>query len=102
MCGGSGACEIDGMIMSSPNGLWRGKYAEDYLTPQQVCFWPEASVLCVAAVRPESEVKPICRDSSTDGFDQNPDSPSRIQDWRERLVVRRPTYVASAVASRWR
>jgi hypothetical protein len=44
MCGGSGAGEIDGMIMSSPNGLWRGKYAEDHLTPQQVCFWHEADM----------------------------------------------------------
>ena len=32
-------------------------------------FWPEASVRCLAAIRPESGVKPTCRDSWTDAFD---------------------------------
>jgi hypothetical protein len=32
-------------------------------------YWPEASVRCLAAIRPESGVKPTCRDSWTDAFD---------------------------------
>jgi len=34
-----------------------------------VCYWPEASFSCVAAIRPESGVKPTCRDRSTDAID---------------------------------
>ena len=34
-----------------------------------VAYWPEASVSCVAAIRPESGVKPTCRDRSTDAVD---------------------------------
>ena len=34
-----------------------------------VPLWPEASFSCVAAVRPESWVKPTCRDRSTDAVD---------------------------------
>jgi hypothetical protein len=33
---------------------------------------PEASVNCLAAIRPESGVKPTCRDRSTDAVDPNP------------------------------
>src|ERR1700719_3990869 len=31
--------------------------------------WPEASVRSLAAIRPESGVKPTCQDSSADAFD---------------------------------
>jgi hypothetical protein len=32
-------------------------------------LWPGASVRCVATIRPKSEVKPTCQNSSTDAFD---------------------------------
>ena len=34
-----------------------------------VSSWPEASVRCHAAIRPESGVKPTCRRRSNDAFD---------------------------------
>ena len=39
----------------------------------EVCSWPEASVRCLAAIRPKSGVKPTCQDSSADAFDPQPD-----------------------------
>ena len=36
---------------------------------RDVAFWPEASVRCLAAMRPKSGVKPTCQDSSADAFD---------------------------------
>ena len=36
---------------------------------RDVADWPEASVRCLAAIRPESGVKPTCRDSRTEAFD---------------------------------
>ena len=38
-----------------------------------VSCWPEASVRCIAAIRPESGVKPTCQDSSTDAVDPDSD-----------------------------
>ena len=47
----------------------RPKYRRQPLGPPNGRFWPEASVRCLAAIRPESGVKPTCRDSWTDAFD---------------------------------
>src|SRR6476660_5897402 len=40
-----------------------------WLSRSDLVLWPEASVSCVAAIRPESGVKPTCRDRSTDAVD---------------------------------
>ena len=42
------------------------KPAPLYFELRGISFWPEASVICVAAIRPEPAVKPTCRDRSTD------------------------------------
>jgi hypothetical protein len=39
------------------------------LLGRNVSSWPEASVRCVAAIRPESGVKPTCRHRSNDAID---------------------------------
>ena len=40
-----------------------------WLSRSDLVLWPEASVRCVAAIRPELGVKPTCQDSSTDAID---------------------------------
>jgi hypothetical protein len=60
----------------------------------QVRFWPEASVRCLAAIRPESGVKPTCRDSWTDAID-----PKRISLTRAGAATTRVSLVANFLAS---
>jgi hypothetical protein len=42
-------------------------------------IWPEASVRCLAAIRPESGVKPTCRDGPTDAIDPEQTSPPALR-----------------------
>ena len=48
----------------------------------------EASVRCVAAIRPELGVKPTCRDRSTDAIDPEQTSPRTVnQSWLKQLTA---------------
>jgi hypothetical protein len=51
-----------------------------------VAVGPEASFSCVAAIRPESGVKPTCRDRSTDAID-----PTATSAKRQKLLVKQLT-----------
>ena len=55
--------------------------------PRHISTLPEASVRCVAAVRPESGVKPTCRDSWTDAFDPDVWSGRALQENFADLAV---------------
>ena len=52
-----------------------------------VASWPEASVRCLAAIRPKSGVNPTCQDSSTDAFDPNVWSGRALQENFADLAV---------------
>ena len=44
-----------------------------------VCLWPEASVRCLTAIRPELRVKPTCQDSPTDPVDRTRPLAARLR-----------------------
>jgi hypothetical protein len=65
----SAAADVDVIVIRARTNAAARRISAIEVTFDQVAFWPEASVRCLAAIRPESGVKPTCRDSWTDAFD---------------------------------
>ena len=79
------------------------EYRRCFAAVHEFGSWPEASFSCVAAIRPESGMKPTCRDRSTDAVD--PTATSILANGQGQKYLKgdadfAPTCWASAVSGR--